>query len=61
VSHEGVLQPITVSCADGHDTGCTRRHFLDKALLKRGPQSSRHIESDNGKGEPYVLPVSALP
>jgi len=39
VSHEGVLQPITASCADGHDTGCTRRHFLEKALLKRGPQS----------------------
>ena len=40
---QGVLQPITASCTDG-DTGCTRRHFLEKALPKRGPQSSRHIE-----------------
>ena|SRR5215471_8136215 len=61
VSHEGVRQPITASCADGHDTGCTRRHFLENALLKRGPQSSRRTERDSGKGEPHVLPLSALP
>jgi hypothetical protein len=38
ISHEYVRQPITRRPAP-HDTGCTRRHFLEKALLKRGPQS----------------------
>jgi len=41
---------------DGHDTGWTRRHFLEKALLKRGPQSSRRVESYNGKGDPMSSP-----
>jgi hypothetical protein len=49
-----VRQPITASCADG-DTSCTRRHFLEKALLKRGPQSSRHIE----RGVELALPLWA--
>src|SRR5262249_31843796 len=56
VSHEAVRLPITASCADGHDIGCTWRHFLENALLKRGPQSSRRIERDNGKGEPVSSP-----
>ena len=57
--HEGVRQPITASCADGH-----RLHSAPlsrQGATKRGSQSSRHIERDNGKGEPHVLPVSTLP